>query len=519
MTVNKHLEGVQSEPAPERREVKLLNEQANESATAMTVREHLVAQAAGWGNGYAELQWLGNGQLHAIHSLQSSRMKVFLVRDATGSARIQYLYTNDWGHRVEIPRDSIIHVTGPTDNGLVGFSISKYANESIGSGLAQQDYAASFFGNGSVPGGVLEHPSALSADAQNRLRANWEAIHRSSSNAFRIGILEEGMKYSPVTVSPKDAELIATRRYTIEEVARWFRMPLAKIQHHLNAKGWSTTEMEGQHYLIDTLLPWLVRIEQEITRKLFPADDYFVKHNTNALLRADAKSRSEFYAKMQMIGAYNINEIRAFEDLNNIGQEGDKRFISNNLMPLDRALDPKRKFPDPSTTPNNRGREKEEREDEDDEARHPLVDGDEISVMSKHIRPYIAKAAHRIIDKECKAMNKVIKRYSESVGAQKNSPPKIGSTAPTPEATLQKEARKFFDTQCKELLKAVDPGCTGPSLMQLQSLCRALTEEGFDTYTSGAQEEITERQEQIADRWVTQLVITLESVARYDNAA
>jgi HK97 family phage portal protein len=365
-------------------EYELLNRSANQNSTAFTVREHLSAQALGWGNGLLEIQRLPDGTPFALHPLQSSRFDPKL--DSEG--RLRYWYQNDVGQKVELPAADVIHVMGPSENGIVGWPVAYWATECIGEGLAQQKFSAAFFANGTAIGGWLEHPGKLSQVARDNLQASIAKRHQGAGNAHKIGILEEGMKFHGDLVNPKDAEWIASRNFTIEEICRWFRMPPVKIQHYLQAKGWDSSEAENTYYLTETLMPWLERIEAEADRKFFPDHRLYCEHDFSRLLRANASARADYYNRMQDRGVFSINDVRQCEGLNGIGPLGDKRFIPVNMQTLERAVEGPAQVQPQLPAPQ-------------DEEKKPAPDDEKAAAA---YRPFVEQSARRLLRKEGKAV-------------------------------------------------------------------------------------------------------------------
>jgi HK97 family phage portal protein len=186
---------------------------------------------------------------------------------------------------------------------------------------------------------VLKHPGKLTDEGHTRLKNSVKQEYSGASNAFRTMILEEGMSWDSIGIPPEDAQFLETRKFQVSEIARWFRVPPHKLAD-LERATFSNIEHQGREYVTDTLMPWIVRLEQEADRKLFAMNNrasMYTKINANALMRGDSKARADFYQKLSNLGVLSINEIRELEDIDPIGPEGDKRFVQLNLTTIDKV--------------------------------------------------------------------------------------------------------------------------------------------------------------------------------------
>ena len=320
---------------------RLLRVRPNPEQTAYNARQALLFAAIGWGNGYAEIERDISNRPTALWPIHPRRVRV--ERDDTG--QLVYRVSNERAADTFLKARDMFHVMGPTEDGSIGLSVAALARNTVGLGVAAEQYGSSLFGNGANPGGVLEYPGVLGENARNNLRASWEAMHRGSDSANRVAILEEGLKFTTTSVPPEDAQFLETRNFQIEDVVRWFRVPPHKVQHLLRAT-FNNIEQLNLNYLSDALLPWIIRLEQEADAKLLNVPNQFTKLDIRGLLRADSKTRGEFYTRMFQLGM-SINEIRALEDADPIGPDGDARFVPVNLQTIDRAIEPPEPPPPP----------------------------------------------------------------------------------------------------------------------------------------------------------------------------
>ena len=233
----------------------------------------------------------------------------------------------------------MLHIPGLGFDGLVGYSPIAMAKNAIGMAIACEEYGAKFFANGAAPGGVLEHPGTIK-DPQ-RVRESWQSTFGGSGNANKIAVLEEGMKYTPIGISPEQAQFLETRKFQINEIARIFRVPPHMVGD-LEKSSFSNIEQQSLEFVKYTLDPWVIRWEQSIQRTLLSKDEkaaYFVKFNLEGLLRGDYQSRMNGYAIGRQNGWMSANDIRELENLDRIPAEdgGDLYLINGNMLPLKNA--------------------------------------------------------------------------------------------------------------------------------------------------------------------------------------
>ncbi|MCD8354335.1 MAG: phage portal protein, partial [Clostridiales bacterium] len=233
----------------------------------------------------------------------------------------------------------VLHIPGLGFDGLVGYSPIAMAKNAIGLAIATEEYGAKFFANGATPGGILEHPGVVKDPA--KVRESWQSAFGGSGNSNKVAVLEEGMKYTPISISPEQAQFLETRKFQISEIARIFRVPPHMIGD-LEHSTFSNIEQQSLEFVKYTLEPWLVRFEQSMARTLLtPGEkkDYFVKFNVDGLLRGDYQSRMNGYATARQNGWMSANDIRELENLDRIPDEmgGDLYLINGNMTRLQDA--------------------------------------------------------------------------------------------------------------------------------------------------------------------------------------
>ena len=317
----------------------LLHDEPNPEMSSFVFRETLMTHLLLWGNAYAQVIRNGKGEVIALYPLMPNKMMV--DRDERGQLYYSYQRGNDEAVRskdqtVILRPSDVLHIPGLGFDGLVGYSPIAMAKNAIGMAIACEEYGAKFFANGAAPGGVLEHPGTIK-DPQ-RVRESWQSTFGGSGNANKIAVLEEGMKYTPIGISPEQAQFLETRKFQINEIARIFRVPPHMVGD-LEKSSFSNIEQQSLEFVKYTLDPWVTRWEQSIQRSLLTQEEkaaYFVKFNLEGLLRGDYQSRMQGYAIGRQNGWMSANDIRELENLDRIPAEegGDLYLINGNMLPL-----------------------------------------------------------------------------------------------------------------------------------------------------------------------------------------
>ncbi len=320
----------------------LLHDEPNKEMTSFVFRETLMTHLLLWGNAYAQVIRNGKGEVIALYPLMPNRMEV--NRTDRGQLYYQYTTSSDDAPTVEgstavlMPED-VLHIPGLGFDGLVGYSPIAMAKNAIGLAIATEEYGAKFFANGAAPSGVLEHPGTIK-DPQ-RVRDAWMSQFSGSRNAGKVAVLEEGMKYTPISISPEQAQFLETRKFQINEIARIFRVPPHMVGD-LEKSSFSNIEQQSLEFVKYTLDPWVIRWEQSLQRTLLSSEEkkrYYFKFNLEGLLRGDYASRMTGYATARQNGWMSANDIRELENLDRIPAElgGDLYLINGNMLPLGSA--------------------------------------------------------------------------------------------------------------------------------------------------------------------------------------
>ena len=319
----------------------ILHDEPNPEMSSFVFRETLMTHLLLWGNAYAQIIRNSKGEVMALYPLMPNKMSV--DRDENGQLYYQYLRSIDEvggkSETVILKPADVLHIPGLGFDGLVGYSPIAMAKNAIGLAIATEEYGAKFFANGAAPSGVLEHPGTIK-DPQ-RVREAWQSQFGGSQNSGKIAVLEEGMKYTPISISPEQAQFLETRKFQINEIARIFRVPPHMVGD-LEKSSFSNIEQQSLEFVKYTLDPWVIRWEQSIMRTLLTPEEkksYFVKFNLEGLLRGDYQSRMNGYATARQNGWMSANDIRELENLDRIPAEagGDLYLINGNMLPLQQA--------------------------------------------------------------------------------------------------------------------------------------------------------------------------------------
>lgn len=315
----------------------LLHDEPNPEMTSFVFRETLMSHLLIWGNAYAQIIRDGAGRVLGLYPLLPDKMDV--QRDDKGN--IYYVYSRnsdenpmfkEYGN-IKLKAEDVLHIPGLGFDGLIGYSPIAMAKNAVGMTLACEEYGASFFANGANPGGVLEHPGVLKDPS--KVRESWNSVYRGVSNAHKIAVLEEGMKYQQIGIPPEEAQFFETRKFQINEIARLYRIPPHMVGD-LDKSSFSNIEQQSLEFVKYTLDPWVIRWEQSLQRSLLlPGEKgkYFIKLNVDGLLRGDYQSRMNGYAVGRQNGWFSANDIREMENMNPIpDEEGGNLYLINGAM-------------------------------------------------------------------------------------------------------------------------------------------------------------------------------------------
>ena len=371
----------------------ILHDLPNPEMTSVELREAIVGHLALRGNAYLEVVRDRGGTVRELWPLRPDQMEV--TRERVG-APLTYVYTIQ-GRKVPMATDRICHLRGLSSDGVHGYSPIALARDAIGLTLATEEYGARWFSGGAQPGGVLQVQGKLSQEAADRLRDSWSAAHGGLDRSHRVAVLEEGVSWQQIGIAPEDSQFLETRKFQTEEIARLFRIPPHLIQS-LERSTFNNIEHQSLDFVVHTIRPWLVRIEQAFQRDLFgvPSQN-FCEFLVDGLLRGDLASRYAAYAIGRNWGWLSGNDVREIENMNPLPADHGDIY----LQPLNMV--------EAGTTPEPAGN--------DDEAQRALLEvraGGSAATRQRLRRahlPLFFDAARRLVAREAAEVRSAADRY------------------------------------------------------------------------------------------------------------
>jgi HK97 family phage portal protein len=312
---------------------KLLNKKPNSETTSFLFKCALIQTAVSYGNSYAEIERTITGEPVALWFIPNEHITPYRTADG----ELVYRFTNSVSGEIWIPKEDILHIRNfHTRDGVMGQGVVAYGYEVLGISLGADKFANSLYDNAGIPSGVIETDSKLSDEAYSRIKSSW----RDSMGGRKTGgtaILEEGLKYKPITLSPNILQFLESRQFGVLEMARFLGVPPSKLYDPTSQK-YNNVEQSGLDVANDTISVWAINLEQEVDNKLLVGrySSLESKLNIYDLFRADAVTRSNYFSKMVSIGAMTPNQVREQEGLEPY-DGGDRYYIStNNFSPADR---------------------------------------------------------------------------------------------------------------------------------------------------------------------------------------
>jgi len=373
----------------------ILHDQPNDEMSGMVWEETMLAHLLLWGNHYSLIERDGMNRISAILPLDPRFVDPERAVLASGK-RGEILYrvrAHDQFRDAIYRAPEILHVPGLSFNGLKGMSVIAANRETVAAGMAAGMYGATFFGNSSIPSGILSIPGANAA-AINKFRESWERQHQGANRANKTAVLPGDVKFTQISISPEDAQFIEVRKFQVEDVARMFRVPLVLLQSTEKSTTWgSGIEQLMIGFVTHTLRPWMVRIEQEISRKCLTEKErptLYAEHLDAALLRGDLASRYAAYAVGRQWGWLSPNDVRRKENEDPIpGSEGDSYQMPANIAGSPSNSEPNAAPADPAPAKT-----------------------DPATVAKKALGPILLDNMNLLVDREAKAIrNALEKRY------------------------------------------------------------------------------------------------------------
>ncbi|MFU0831705.1 MAG: Phage portal protein [Oscillospiraceae bacterium] len=318
----------------------VLHDVPNPETDSFQFWQAFVANMLIYGRGYAEV--VRNNAGHIVQMWNITTPFVRVQRNSE-TQELEYVITPSGKERFILRKDQIFRVDWFSMDSLNAFRPLELAQNAIGLSEAAEEFASNYFKNGANVGGIIEYPDVLRDNDLEQYKKDVRKEYSGLSNAARLLFLEQGAKFQKVSNTPEESQMLETRKFQVEEVARFYNVPLHMVGD-LEHATFSNIEQMSLNYVIYTLRPYLVRIERAITAQLLMPQErsiYFPKFSVEGLLRGDYKSRMEGYAVARQNGWMSANDIRELEDMDHIpAEEGGDAYLANgNLRSLKKLMD------------------------------------------------------------------------------------------------------------------------------------------------------------------------------------
>lgn len=292
----------------------VLHDIANPEQTALEFREYMTACILLRGNAYARIVRGYDGQVRELWPINPDRVSVLRLE----SGKLAYDYADRKGTMHRLLAEEVLHLRHRLcDDGVLGISPIQAARGVIELALSETDHGVNTFRNGAKMLGVLKFPGKLSPDQRQAVRDSWASQHAGGANAGKTAVLEQGVEFQSVSMTLEDAEWIASRQFSVEEVCRLFRVP-PTIVGDLRHGNYSNSVELARQFVTMSLRRHLVAWEQAIAMQLLTDAGrriYFAEHQVEGLLRGDATNRAAFYKEGITDGWLLKSEVRRLENL------------------------------------------------------------------------------------------------------------------------------------------------------------------------------------------------------------
>lgn len=313
---------------------RLLHDSPNSAMTAFRWRCAMMNHLVIWGNAFAEIRIDARGNITGLWPLSPDRVFIRLAATQDGDIQPVYQYNDPVTLSMRtIPNERMLHVSGMGNDGIQGYSPVRLHREAIGLGMSMQEFGSRFFGEGTHPSVIIEHPNKLSEPAHKNLHDSLTSAHSGLGKSHRLLILEEGMKLSPLGIPPEDAQFLESRQFQVIEICRIFRIPPHMVGD-LSRATFSNIEHQSIEFVVHTIRPWLVLWEQELNRSLLlqnEQNEYYFEFLVDGLLRGDIKSRYDAYRVGREGGWLSSNDVRRMENMDPI-KDGDDYLMPMNFQ-------------------------------------------------------------------------------------------------------------------------------------------------------------------------------------------
>lgn len=327
----------------------ILWDQVNEAMSRVDYERLMQCNQDLKGNAYAWIERDGRtGRPRELIPLQPDYVTPYVTQES----RLYYIYTNPrTGEMCRLDPADVLHYKGYSTDGIEGISILKRAALSIQTGLAAQQYQRDIYTSGGRPSGVLTVETDIGGTVKTvnakgeeeqvakkeLIRREWDKIHSGGGNGFKIAILDNGMKYEPISMSNSDAQFCESEDLRVADMCRFFGVPCHLV--YAGKESYASNEQNSLEFVKYTLQFLITQREQEDSRKLLLPSEreagLRVRREIKAFLRGDTAAQAAWYKAMRECGTYSVDDIRAYEDLPAV-PGGESRYASWNYGPLER---------------------------------------------------------------------------------------------------------------------------------------------------------------------------------------
>ena len=266
------------------------------------------------GNGFAYIQRAVDGTVTGLRFLESSDVTINYNKQAN-----TLWYSSTQMKMSKIAPSDMIHLVKNTWDGINGVSVLSFARRTLEISSQTENSAKSFFSNGCNLSGVISVQGQLTEKQKQDIRTNWQQSFNGSGGCL-LGVMQGNMSYTPIQINASDAQMLESRQYNVQDIARFFGIsPI--LLGDLSHSGYGAIEAMQQQFLLHTLQPYIVLIEQEFSRKLLSPSESNLEVNLDetVLLRTDKTAQADYYQKMLASGILCIDEVRKEMGLSEIG--------------------------------------------------------------------------------------------------------------------------------------------------------------------------------------------------------
>ena len=313
----------------------ILHNRPNEEMSAFSYKEATEASRNLGGNTVSERLVNRRGELLGLYPYPHT---VVNIQRNKQTRKLEYVIGDDKESKT-LNRDQVLHIPGLSFDGVIGLNPITYTARAIALGMSYETFAINLYKNGANSTGAFKHPEALKEEAYHRLKKELKQNYTGLINSGTPMLLEDGLEFTPFTINPVDAQLLESKRFQIEDIARIFRVPLHLLQDLTRATN-NNIEHQSLEFIMYTMLPIYKRAEDAMNAQLLTREErqagYYLEFKMDGLLRGDQQSRYASYAIARQWGIMSINDIRKLENLNPI-PGGDTYLQPLNMISVDQA--------------------------------------------------------------------------------------------------------------------------------------------------------------------------------------